>query len=190
MVYSALRDAAVIEVRMPRAPSKYDDGRPARKHLIEKFLRGIRKLESGCWVCDASFQCGDNGYRQVMITIYGKKFRDYIHRLSFEHFKGPLPDGLDICHECDNPPCCNPEHLFSGTRTENLQDMVAKERNVHGENHHFAKLTEDIVLQMYSMSDEGMSQYQIGQKVGIHKRYAWLILSGNRWKHLYKRHRL
>lgn len=52
----------------------------------------------------------------------------YSHRLAWVLTNGPIPAGLQVCHTCDNPPCCRPEHLFLGTIKENLQDASAKGR--------------------------------------------------------------
>jgi hypothetical protein len=51
------------------------------------------------------------------------------HRMAWERSYGPIPPGTNICHHCDNPPCCNPKHLFPGSQAENLRDMVAKGRD-------------------------------------------------------------
>jgi len=65
-----------------------------------------------------------NGYG----VIYFDGKRVSTHRLAWELVNGPIPEGMVICHKCDNPPCCNPEHMFLGTQSDNLADMAAKHR--------------------------------------------------------------
>ena len=171
---------------------KYDDDKSMEEHLMDKFLMGIRILPNGCWVCDTAVENKKTGgYSEVIIQSRNRgKFREYVHRLSFRRSKGEVPVGLEVCHSCDNPPCCNPDHLFAGTRSDNMQDMVNKGRSYRGSNNNPLKLTEDDVLEIYRLSDAGgASQYTIARQFGVNDRYIWLIVNGRRWKHLYRRHR-
>lgn len=68
--------------------------------------------------------------RRVRKDGSGKSLNFYVHRLSYEHFHGPIPEGLEVMHSCDNPPCANPNHLSVGTHAENLADMRRKGRAV------------------------------------------------------------
>lgn len=63
-------------------------------------------------------------------TVAHRQGTDYVHRIAWRQTYGPIPDGLDILHRCDNPPCYNPRHLFLGTHRDNMVDMVEKERGV------------------------------------------------------------
>jgi len=63
---------------------------------------------------------------------YGQFRKDKMvqaHRMAWELTNGPIPDGLDVLHTCDNPPCCNPHHLFLGTNDDNMRDMNSKGRH-------------------------------------------------------------
>lgn len=78
---------------------------------------------TGCWEWNA----GRNrqGYGTFM---YAPKKHTSAHRWSYSHFKGPIPEGLQVLHSCDNPPCCNPAHLRVGDQSENMRECVAKRR--------------------------------------------------------------
>lgn len=94
-----------------------------RLTLLERLLT-YREFDpvTGCWLWTKAR--GKKGYGQIWVD--GKTAR--VSRVAFVVFKGAIPDGLDVLHSCDNPPCFNPEHLFAGTQSENVKDSVRKGR--------------------------------------------------------------
>ena len=158
-----------------------------KERLIEKMLRGIRKQEDGCWYCVTADLNRRNKYARVVIREDGNIHRYVVHRLAYEHFRGPIPKGLKVCHTCDVRWCCNPDHLFSGTQSANMQDMVKKQRGLVGEKNANAKLTEADVLEIYQHEVAGLNRRQIAELYGVKPECISHVLTGRTWTHLYKR---
>lgn len=102
--------------------------------LTERFWERIdRSNNDGCW----SWRGGKDasGYGTLVGGVLEGQSGKYLkaHRVSWELHYGPIPDGLFVLHRCDNPPCCNPKHLFLGTAGDNIRDAVAKGRTAKGE---------------------------------------------------------
>lgn len=93
------------------------------KEYIESHVEKIP--EAGCWIWMGGVQ--SRGYGLTGIPKTRNKI--LVHRASYESFIGKIPEGMYVCHRCDNPICCNPHHLFLGTQKENLHDMVKKKRH-------------------------------------------------------------
>src|SRR5690606_13104687 len=82
---------------------------------------------SGCWLWMGG--CISSGYGAV--NINGKQILVHKLALSFSN-KNALLSEVDVCHKCDVPSCCNPDHLFIGTRSDNMQDAAKKGRTCKG----------------------------------------------------------
>jgi hypothetical protein len=97
---------------------------------------------------------------------------------------GPIPDGLCVCHACDNPPCINPEHLFLGTNASNTQDRQDKERQARGERAARSKLTEDEVREIRQLAAAGETQRSIGAHFGVTDKNVGFIVRRQTWAHV------
>jgi hypothetical protein len=151
---------------------------------FQKGNKGFRKPkeitwtvnERGCWIC-TSHSKDREGYPRKKIN--GKK--QNIHRIFYEKYKGPIPQGLHVLHTCDTRACINPDHLFLGTQNDNMHDMAQKGRSTYGEKHPNAKLTESQVLEIRFMLG---TLLDIAEKYGISRNNVSLIKNRKRWKHL------
>lgn len=121
---------------------------------------------------------------------YGKTSRGgktlLAHRVAYEDVNGQIPDQLQVLHRCDNPPCCNPAHLFLGTQADNLADCRAKGRTVvrRGSEHWAAKITEDQVREIRRLCSSGTTQRAVAQRFGINQSQISRLLRGEAWNHV------
>lgn len=107
------------------------------------------------------------------------------HRLAWMLTSGDIPDGLCVLHECDNPLCCNPDHLFLGTHTDNMHDMIRKGRLVinNGSKNGRSKLTEDQVREIRKLKPL-YSLRQLGKIFDVSHGAIDLVIQGKTWKHV------
>jgi predicted DNA-binding protein (UPF0251 family) len=102
-----------------------DDTTLLATHLYKYVPQGLP--ETVCWPWQGALGRGGYGH-------FRHKHVDYqAHRTMFLMTYGPIPPGLFICHHCDNPPCCNPSHLYLGTNADNAQDAKRKGRTATGD---------------------------------------------------------
>lgn len=104
-----------------------------------------------------------NGYGRLMIGSRSEGNRRSVsaHRLSYLIHKGPIPDGMEICHVCDNRRCINPDHLFAGTRQDNVNDREAK-----GRGNYTRKLSNEDVLYIRNAKGKKTCK-QLASEMGV-----------------------
>lgn len=156
------------------------DGRFKTKDLTKERIEDCVQIvsESGCWVWTGSI----NNYGYGELTSHKKRYA--AHRVSYSLYKGDIPDGLLVCHTCDNPCCVNPNHLFLGTPKQNQQDMKRKRRSTIGNTNPQAKLTEDDVATIRKLHRNGLMQKDIAEKFAVTRSCICVILKGKTWKHV------
>lgn len=159
--------------------------RESLQEKIARFWSHFNKLESGCWVWRLS-KCGSgNAYGQVS-KFCGRRY--LAHRLAWELTNGPIPDGLQVLHKCDNPPCGNPDHLFLGTQADNCRDREQKGRGkgippyLPGELSNSAKLTNTQVREIRKLCDQGIKRVDIARKFNVSPGNIGFISKRETWR--------
>lgn len=140
------------------------------KPLATKIMLNVDVNENGCLVWNKSVS--HNGYG--LMNVDGKNAR--VHRVAFELAFGDIPEGKQVCHSCDNPPCCNPRHLFLGTAKDNAADRQAKGRG--GKRSRGSKLS---VQDVAHIRNSSLSVTEISQRFDISKSMVYSIRNGSRW---------
>jgi hypothetical protein len=155
---------------------------PNLQGVIRRFeAKFVRRGPDDCWEWTASTTPW--GYGKISTA---KSELELAHRLAYLLANGKFDASLFVLHKCDNPPCCNPNHLFLGTQKANIDDMIRKKRHVlnphlGGETHPTAKLTE---VQVRAIRADGRKHRDIAKDYGvthtavgyIKRRKAWAKL--------------
>lgn len=147
------------------------------QHTAES-LRGRTTVNvvTGCWEWRGTKD--KNGYGKVILG--GKPKRT--HRLMWQLTVGPIVNGLWVLHRCDNPRCCNPDHLFLGTHADNQADCKAKGRSRQGVNNGRAKLTPDLAAVIRQRHvPKRVTRKQLAIEFGVSESTVKKVLRGERW---------
>lgn len=165
---------------------RYRHRGPYRKRpVLERFFEKVRKTR-GCWYWKAS--TAGRGYG----VFYYEGRQQYSHRVSYQLFVGPIPDGVDILHHCDNPACVKPSHLFEGTDIENVRDMIVKGRDrfnfrvnpPFGNKSAAGKPAWNRILNektALAIRQSGGTQAEIAAKYGVSRSHVSNIRRGHSW---------
>lgn len=163
---------------MPRWPDRTPE---------ERFWSNVDK-SGECWV----WTRGRDKYGYGNIKVDGKRIGT--HRFAYTLAYGPIPEGLSVCHRCDNPPCVRPDHLFAVTEKDNAQDREQKGRSHFqkhpelvkcGEDHHAAKLTDEQVRFMRLIREKlGLSYEKLAVVFDVSTSTVHRVCNGTWWKHV------
>lgn len=151
--------------------------------LEVRFWAKVRKSD-GCWTWTG--RPNESGYGSIRPnpTEMGHPLPKVLaHRLSWQLHFGTIPDGLEVCHTCDNPPCVNPGHLFLGTHADNIEDMRRKgrARSANGSAHTSAKLTDEAVREIRRTNRPGGNTRELARRFGVTSKTIRRIAVGDGW---------
>ncbi len=138
--------------------------------------------QNGCWIWRGATRSGQKD-PYGWATYAGKQMG--AHRVSWLVHRGPIPDGLYVCHRCDVRRCVNPDHLFLGTASDNMLDMWSKRRHrspaegVVGSRS--AKLTAPQAKEIYVRALSGARTSDLAREFGISQSAVSKIKSGSNW---------
>lgn len=152
-------------------------------------IKGRCRIDSRteCWEWANCIQ--GNGYGRITVD---RKTR-YVHRYVWELLHGPIQGRKDVCHECDNRKCCNPDHLFLGTRLINMRDAKDKGRLSSGVRHSLVttpaargraatKLSPAKAAQIRQLHASGETTAVIAEQFNVDPSNVRLIIANKAWK--------
>lgn len=151
---------------------------------VDRFWEKVQILPSGCW----EWQAGRTDENYGQFRIRGKHF--VASRVAYFIYYGVDPGDLQVLHVCDNPPCVCPFHLFKGTNSDNMQDMIAKGRanyahpDHRGEKNPKAAVTENDVREIRRRLTNGEDRKIVSKDYPLGKTGFDFIASGRTWKHI------
>ena len=153
------------------------------EQMRQHIKNSVTVRDNGCWEWQKA-RDWRYGYGVLKWARESRK-ETQAHRVSYTAFIGEIPEGAHILHSCDNPLCCNPEHLRVGSNSENVQDKVSRGRQQKGEEFPQSKLTEDAVRHIRRRyAQGGISQRALGEEYGVSAQTVSNVIRRKKWKHV------
>lgn len=149
----------------------------------ERFWGKVtRGAPDACWPWRAK-AVSEHGYG--VINIGGRNFN--ANRVAYCVARGvtlAAIEGVAICHRCDNPPCCNPDHLFAGSKADNSRDMASKGRWRNGLGSKGRLTEEQVRYARAAYARGGVAMRTIADELGVSTGTVWFIVNRWHWKHV------
>jgi predicted DNA-binding protein YlxM (UPF0122 family) len=157
------------------------------QHIIDRFWSKVKFPEDidDCWIWISSFKTNSKeSYGQF--GLLGKL--QLSHRFAYEYYNGLIPNGLLVLHDCDNPSCVNPNHLYTSDQLQNMKDRNNKERQAKGSNNGKSILTEEKCWEILNLiyTGELKTPYEIMDKYNMSRQAIYDFLNGKNWSHITK----
>ena len=144
----------------------------SNNYVMSRILDRLEKVDD-CWL----YTGGTNGKGYGVMTVY-------VHRVMFVDTNGPLPDGHEVAHICDQPNCVNPDHLMAMTHGQNVTDSHTKGRNNSFGWRGRAKLTEDDVRAIRRRVAAGERRVAMAEEFGVSLANIDSIVWRKSWRHV------
>ena len=151
---------------------------PAMEEKRRKKFESYFYITPGCWI----WTRGGSPLGYGAFWSEGKVKR--AHRVSYELYVGPIPEGLVIRHLCHNPACVNPEHLLPGTQQENVNDTKLARRIPRGSERIMSKLTERNILSIRDLLSLGHSRADVAKLFHVNPNTIDDVANGVTWTHV------
>jgi hypothetical protein len=151
--------------------------------LVLRILDNTTVDVNGCWLW-MGYRT-QQGYGLITVADGSRSGLSIpVHRVVYQLVNGVVPSEMFVCHHCDVPQCCNPEHLFIGTNQENTADKMRKGREARGERQGSARLTAPDVLEIRRRRAAGDTVESLARVFGVSPSTIWFAEIGRTWKHL------
>lgn len=145
--------------------------------LEERFWGRVEKTPNGCWLWKAGkFAKGYGAFRY--------KGMRKAHRISYFLTNGPIPQGAQVCHRCNNRACVNPSHLYLGDTRQNMGDKKLHGTGPKGEKNGNSKLSSKDISKIFFLKSLKFTNKKIAEQCGVSSACISMILNGERWQHL------
>jgi hypothetical protein len=175
-VLTHLGRSTTRDIRSIGMPQKNATSDELRQYIIDSSKP---TAPSGCWEWGRAKDLDGYG----LLYVGGRMRR--AHRVSYQLFAGDIPAGAFVCHSCDNPACCNPEHLWVGSPQDNQDDCRDKGRTARGERNRHARLSvSDVCAIRRRHASGGITKRALAKKFGVTPTAIAHIVKRKTWRHV------